>query len=274
MSQDRNKEEISKLISRHGSEEGVSGSDSKFSSRNSPVCVDESKNVLVVSTARNKVRNNFFLIWCYGQVHKSYQSSSRWYHQLSVRTNLRKMNQKYNQEMLGFWVCVKGGPGIRISAYLVGPGIWKAKNMLICEPISEVLLTKTKTNLWQVSSDCELWRRKFRQRIISSVVLCLRKPRAIKISSVVLDCRLIAWGRGAHSMGAFGIRPGLGSLKFESRIRCEIQHSSLIGCKSLPGAAAATRIGRARCPSSRRWLSTELAAPSRAAVAFMTTVGW
>lgn len=69
-----------------------------------------------------------------------------------------------------------------------------------------------KTNLWQTSSDCELCRLKLRQRIISSVVLCLRKPRAMRISSVVLDCRLIAWGRETHSMGWFGMRPGLGSL--------------------------------------------------------------
>lgn len=31
----------------------------------------------------------------------------------------------------------------------------------------------------------------------------------------MLDCRLIAWGRGAHSIGGFGIRPGLGSLESE-----------------------------------------------------------
>lgn len=35
----------------------------------------------------------------------------------------------------------------------------------------------------------------------------------MRISSVVLDCRRIAWGRGAQSMGWFGIRPGLGSLQ-------------------------------------------------------------
>lgn len=42
----------------------------------------------------------------------------------------------------------------------------------------------------QVSSLCELCRRKLRHRIISSVVLCRRKPRDMRISSVV-DCRRI-----------------------------------------------------------------------------------
>lgn len=62
----------------------------------------------------------------------------------------------------------------------------------------------------QVSSLWELWRRKFRQRIISSVVLWRRNPREIKISSVV-DCRRMA-GRGAHSVGGGGRAHGLWSL--------------------------------------------------------------
>lgn len=151
----------------------MGGTDSESSSRNSPVCVDESKNVLVVSTARNKVRNNFFLICCYGQVHKSYQSSSQWCHQLSARSNLREMNQKTQSANARLSLSRRERAlGFREIAYLAGPGICKrAKNMLICEPISRVLLTRTETNLWQVSSDCELWRLKLRQRIISSVVL-------------------------------------------------------------------------------------------------------
>lgn len=56
------------------------------------------------------------------------------------------------------------------------------------------------------SSLCELWRLKFRHRIISSVVDCRRKPRAINISSVV-DCRLIIL-----SDLSGGRAPGLGSL--------------------------------------------------------------
>lgn len=62
----------------------------------------------------------------------------------------------------------------------------------------------------QVSSLWELWRRKFRQRIISSVVLWRRNPREMRISSVV-DWRRIA-GRGAHSVGGGGRAQGLGSL--------------------------------------------------------------
>lgn len=50
------------------------------------------------------------------------------------------------------------------------------------------------------SSLCDDWRRKFLQRIISSVVDCRRKPRAIRISSVV-DWRRIA---GAWLTGAGG----------------------------------------------------------------------
>lgn len=53
-----------------------------------------------------------------------------------------------------------------------------------------------------VSSLCELWRRKFLHRIISSVVLCRLKPRDMRISSVV-DCLRID-GRGAHSVGKGG----------------------------------------------------------------------
>lgn len=67
----------------------------------------------------------------------------------------------------------------------------------------------------QVSSLCELCRRKFRQRIISSVVDCRRNPRDMRISSVVL-CRRMA-GRGAHSGGGGGGRPhGLGSLQMDT----------------------------------------------------------
>lgn len=63
----------------------------------------------------------------------------------------------------------------------------------------------------QVSSLCELCRRKLRQRIISSVVLCRRNPREMRISSVVLWRRMA--GRGAHSGGGGGGRAhGLGSL--------------------------------------------------------------
>lgn len=138
--------------------------------------------------------------------------------------------KKHNQQMLGCRFCARRALDFREIAYLVGPGICKrVKNMLICEPISQVLLTRTETNLWQVSSDCELWRLKLRQRIISSVVLWRRKPRAIKISSVVLDCRLIAWGRGAHSMAALGFRPGLGSLKFENQVDLKLKTLLLIG---------------------------------------------
>lgn len=61
-----------------------------------------------------------------------------------------------------------------------------------------------------VSSLCELWRRKLRQRIISSVVLWRRKPRAIRISSVV-DCRRME-GRAVLSVGGGGRAQGLASL--------------------------------------------------------------
>jgi hypothetical protein len=50
------------------------------------------------------------------------------------------------------------------------------------------------------SSLCDDCRRKFRQRIISSVVDWRRKPRAIRISSVV-DCRRMI---GAWLIGAGG----------------------------------------------------------------------
>lgn len=60
------------------------------------------------------------------------------------------------------------------------------------------------------SSLCELWRRKLRQRIISSVVLWRRNPREIRISSVV-DWRRMA-GRELHSGGGGGRAQGLGSL--------------------------------------------------------------
>lgn len=59
-----------------------------------------------------------------------------------------------------------------------------------------------------VSSLCELCRRKFRHRIISSVVDCRRNPLDIRISSVV-DCLLIA-GRDSGSGG--GLADGLWSL--------------------------------------------------------------
>lgn len=71
-----------------------------------------------------------------------------------------------------------------------------------------------------VSSLWLLCRRKFRQRIISSVVLCRRKPRDIKISSVV-DCRRMA-GRGAHSVignGGGARAHGLGSLYVSSKLK-------------------------------------------------------
>lgn len=68
----------------------------------------------------------------------------------------------------------------------------------------------------EVSSLCELWRRKFRQRIISSVVLWRRKPLAIRISSVV-DWRRIE-GRATFSTGrGGGLAHGLASLR-ERRI--------------------------------------------------------
>ena len=73
-----------------------------------------------------------------------------------------------------------------------------------------------------VSSLCELCRRKFLHRIISSVVLWRRKPRDINISSVV-DCRLIA-GRGAHSVignGGGARAHGLGSLQIKIKIKIE-----------------------------------------------------
>lgn len=47
-----------------------------------------------------------------------------------------------------------------------------------------------------ISSDWVDWRRKFLQRIISSVVDWRRKPRAIRISSVVVDCLLFGSPHG------------------------------------------------------------------------------
>lgn len=86
--------------------------------------------------------------------------------------------------------------------------------------VSRILLKNIKLSsctsinvLWfylRTSSLCELWRRKFRQRIISSVVLWRRNPRDIRISSVV-DWRRMA-GRELSSGGGGGRAHGLGSL--------------------------------------------------------------
>lgn len=69
--------------------------------------------------------------------------------------------------------------------------------------------TKAHLRTHQTSSDCELCRRKFLQRIISSVVLCLRKPLEMRISSVV-DCLRIM-GRVSLVDGGGGRAHGLAS---------------------------------------------------------------
>ena len=57
------------------------------------------------------------------------------------------------------------------------------------------------------SADWVDWRRKFRQRIISSVVDWRRKPRAIRISSVVVDCLLMFKRHQNHNSHYFLLRP-------------------------------------------------------------------
>lgn len=76
-----------------------------------------------------------------------------------------------------------------------------------------------KGKIQTVSSLCELCLRKFLQRIISSVVLCRLKPRAIKISSVV-DCLLIM---GACWMLPGDLAQGLGSLEEHDELSGDLE---------------------------------------------------
>lgn len=163
-----------------------------------------------------------------------------------------------------------------------------------------------------VSSLCELWRRKFRHRIISSVVLWRRNPRDIKISSVV-DCLRIA-GRGAHSVmgnGGGARAHGLGSLwmerkkkqrnheykmkshKFSTKEWCALIRKTFtlsnnlqtkvfffIGQKenwrNLPWWAAAAWFGWTWIACSRWWLSSHFRSSSWTAISFavMASIGW
>lgn len=99
----------------------------------------------------------------------------------------------------------------------------------------------------KMSSLWELCRRKLRQRIISSVVLWRRKPRDIRISSVV-DCRRIA-GRWLHSTGGGGRAHGLASL-FIRKLMCESvlstdthQHFELTATSSSCSTPATAAVG-------------------------------
>lgn len=77
-----------------------------------------------------------------------------------------------------------------------------------------------------LSSLCELCLLKFLHRIISSVVLCLRNPRAMRISSVV-DCRLMA-GRCSCGGGGTALLHGLGS-----RLELQLLESGDLGCPGM-----------------------------------------